>query len=293
MTQTALRPTIRKTAPMSPRARTWKRFFTGPVGWITSSIVVLFFLVGIFGPLFVAYPSGYGLDVLQPPSAQHWFGTDGLGLDVFAQVIWGTRMSLLVAVCAGIIATVIGAVLGVAAAYFKWLDPIITTITDVMLSMPVLPLMIVVTALAGPSIVTLTLVIGFFSWPEIARILRADALGVVHQPFVDGARSIGASSARIMWKEVLPMVSPLLIVNALLTGARAVISEAGLSFLGLGDPDTWSWGRILQSAQRDGVLAFAWWQTLFPSLMILLLVLSATIIGMRFNDSRTVKFSGV
>ncbi|WP_217136215.1 ABC transporter permease [Leucobacter chinensis] len=278
---------------LTPRQRTWKRFFSAPVGWITMGIVVAFALLGIFGPMVVPYPTGYGPDVLQPPSAAHWFGTDGLGLDVFAQVVWGTRMSLLVALCAGLIAVTIGAALGVLAAYFKRLDPIITTITDVMLSLPVLPLMIVVTALVGPSIVTLTLVIGFFSWPEITRLIRSNALTVVELPFVDGARALGTSSGRIMWKEVLPMVSPLLIVNALLTGARAVISEAGLSFLGLGDPNTWSWGRILQSAQRDGVLVSAWWQTMFPSLMILMLVLSATIIGMRYNDSRAVKISGV
>jgi len=281
------------TKRLTPFQRTWKRFFSAPVGWITMGIVVAFVLLGIFGPMFVPYPSGYGPDSLQAPSAAHWFGTDGLGLDVFDQVVWGTRMSLGVAFVAGIIATVIGTVLGIAAAYFKRLDPLITTFTDVMLSLPVLPLMIVVTALVGPSIVTLTLVIGFFSWPEITRLMRSNALMVVGMPFVDGARAIGASSTRIMWKEVLPMVSPLLIVNALLIGARAVISEASLSFLGLGDPNTWSWGRILQSAQRDGVLVTAWWQTLFPSIMILLLVLSATIIGMRYNDSRAVKISGV
>lgn len=293
MSLTALHPIAGAARSMSPTARTWKRFFTGPVGWITSSIVIGFALLGALGPLFVPYPSGVGTDILQPPSAAHWFGTDGLGLDIFAEIVWGTRVSMMVALVAGLIAVIIGTVLGVSAAFFKRLDPIITTITDVMLSLPLLPLMIVVTALIGPSILTLTLVIGFFSWPEICRLIRANALTVVNQPFVDGARAIGASANRIMWKDIIPMVSPLLIVNALLTGARAVISEAGLSFLGLGDPDTWSWGRILQSAQRDGVLVSAWWQTLFPSVMILLLVLSATIIGMRYNDSRAIKFSGV
>lgn len=277
---------------MSPRQRTWRRFFSGPVGFISLGTIALLCLVGIVGPFVVPYPSGLGTDVLQPPTTTHWFGTDGLGLDVFSQVVWGTRMSLLVALCAGLIAVVIGALLGITAAYFPKADAIITTLTDVMLSLPVLPLMIVVTAMAGPSIITLTLVIGFFSWPEICRLIRSNALVVASMPFIDGARAIGSSPPRIILKEILPMVSPLLIVNGLLTGARAVISEAGLSFLGLGDPDTWSWGRILQSAQRDGVLVSAWWQTLFPSLMILLLVLSATIVGMRYNDSRAVKFKG-
>lgn len=277
----------------SPNQRTWMRFFTGPMGYISMGTIVLLVLAGIVGPLFVPYPQGLGNDVLQPPSAAHWFGTDGLGLDVFGQIIWGTRTSLGVALFAGLIAVCVGAVLGIMAAFFKRADAVITTVTDVMLSLPLLPLMIVVTAMVGPSIMTLTLVIGLFSWPEICRLIRSNALVVVSMPFVDGARAIGASSLRIMLKEILPMVSPLLIVMGLLTCARAVISEASLSFLGLGDPSTWSWGRILQSAQRDGVLVSAWWQTLFPSILILLLVLSATIVGTRFNDSRAVKFKGV
>ncbi|WP_174775459.1 ABC transporter permease [Cryobacterium frigoriphilum] len=292
MTTQAINTAAPSTRGMSPRQRTWRRFFSSPAGYISLGTLAVFALIGIFGPMIVPYPSGLGTDILQPPTAAHPFGTDGLGLDVLAQVVWGTRMSLLVALFAGLLAVAIGAFLGIVAAYFKKADAVITTITDVMLSLPLLPLMIVVTAMVGPSIVTLTLVIGFFSWPEICRLIRSNALVVSGMPFIDGARAIGASPLRIMLKEILPMVSPLLIVNALLTGARAVIAEAGLSFLGLGDPDTWSWGRILQSAQRDGVLVSAWWQTLFPSLMILLLVLSATIVGMRFNDSRAVKVKG-
>ncbi|GAA1883996.1 ABC transporter permease [Paeniglutamicibacter psychrophenolicus] len=283
---------VKPVKQMTPRQRTWSRFFKGPLGFISLGTIVALVLVGIFGPMIVPYPEGLGPNVLQPPSSEHWFGTDGLGLDVLGQIVWGTRTSLGVALFAGIIAIGVGVALGILAAYFKRADSIITTVTDVMLSLPILPLMIVVTAMVGPSIVTLTLVIGFFSWPEICRLIRSNALVVVSMPFVDGARAIGASSWRIMFKEILPMVSPLLIVMGLLTCARAVISEASLSFLGLGDPSTWSWGRILQSAQRDGVLVSAWWQTLFPSIVILLLVLSASIVGTRFNDSRSVKFKG-
>lgn len=279
---------------MSPTQRTWRKFFTGPVGWITSGIIVAIVLLGVFGPMVIPYPPSFGTaPSLMPPSAEHWFGTDSLGREVFDQVVWGTRMSLLVALFAGAIAIILGTVIGIASAYFKTFDAIAATIIDVFLALPVLPLMIVVTAMVGPSLTTLILVLGFFSWPEISRLIRSNALSVVEQPFVDGAKAIGSSPIRIMWKEVMPMVSPLLIVQALLTGARAVIGEAGLSFLGLGDPDTWSWGRILFEGQRDAVLVYAWWQTLFPSLMILLLVLSATIIGMRYNDSREVKLSGV
>ncbi|MGB4138032.1 MAG: ABC transporter permease [Microbacterium sp.] len=261
-------------------------FFSGASGWISLGTLVVFALTAIFGPMLLERPSGLGTDILQPPSGAHWFGTDDLGQDVFAQVVWGTRISMLVGAAASLIAIVIGTAMGLLGAYIRRLDPIVTTLTDVMLSLPMLPLMILVTALAGPSVVTLIVVIGVLSWAEVARLIRSNALVVSSMPYIDGARVLGAGPIRILSTEVLPAVMPLVIVSVLLQAARAVISEAGLSFLGMGDPGTWSWGRILLNAQRSGVLATAWWQTLFPSLAILALVLAATIAGIRYNDSR-------
>jgi peptide/nickel transport system permease protein len=238
-------------------------------------------------------PGGLGAEILMPPSPSHPFGTDDLGQDVFAQVIWGTRVSLIVGVVASIIAIVIGTTLGLIGAYVKKLDPLVTTLTDVMLSLPLLPLMILVTALAGPSVTTLTIVIGVLSWAEVARLIRSNGMVVAAMPYIDGARVLGAGPARIIATEIFPAVVPLIVVSVLLTAARAVISEAGLSFLGMGDPGSWSWGRILLNAQRSGVIATAWWQTLFPSLAILLLVLAATIAGIRYNDSRDPRTKGL
>lgn len=277
----------------SGRRRRSGGFFAAPSGWLSVGVLGLFALVAIFGPLVVDSPSGLGTDILQSPSADHWFGTDDLGQDVFAQVVWGTRISLLVGAVASLIAICIGTVLGLAAAYVKRLDPVVTTATDVMLSLPMLPLMILVTALAGPSVVTLITVIGLLSWPEVTRMIRANGLVVAAMPYIDGARVLGAGATRIISREILPAVMPLVVVNVLLTAARAVIAEAGLSFLGMGDPSSWSWGRILLNAQRSGTIASAWWQTLFPSLAILLLVLAATIAGIRYNDSRDPRTRGV
>ncbi|WP_053203502.1 ABC transporter permease [Jiangella muralis] len=277
----------------STRRRRSGGFFSAPSGWLSVGTLGLFALVAIFGPLFVDSPSGLGTDILQSPSASHWFGTDDLGQDVFAQVVWGTRISLLVGAVASLIAICIGTLLGLAAAYVKRLDPVVTTATDVMLSLPMLPLMILVTALAGPSVVTLITVIGLLSWPEVTRMIRANGLVVAAMPYIDGARVLGAGASRIISREILPAVMPLVVVNVLLTAARAVIAEAGLSFLGMGDPSAWSWGRILLNAQRSGTIATAWWQTLFPSLAILLLVLAATIAGIRYNDSRDPRTRGV
>jgi peptide/nickel transport system permease protein len=268
-------------------------FFSAPSGWISVGVLGLFVLMAVFGPMLVDRPSGLGTDILQPPSLQHWFGTDDLGQDVFAQVVWGSRVSLIVGAVASLIAIVIGTALGLIGAYVRRLDPIVTTLTDVMLSLPLLPLMILVTALAGPSVATLTIVIGVLSWAEVARLIRSNALVVSSMPYIDSARVLGAGAPRIISTEILPAVVPLIVVSVLLQAARAVISEAGLSFLGMGDPSSWSWGRILLNAQRSGVISTAWWQTLFPSLAILLLVLTATIAGIRYNDSRDPRTRGI
>jgi len=291
MSTTTSAPTTLSALTAPPRRR--RRGFSSPSGWISVGILVVFALTAIFGPMILDRPAGLGPDILHPPSAEHWFGTDDMGQDVFAQVVWGTRVSLLVGVAASVIAIVIGTGLGLLGAYVRRLDPFVTTLTDVMLSLPMLPLMILVTALAGPSVTTLTVVIGVLSWAEVARLIRSNALVVSSMPYIDGARVLGAKPLRILGTELLPAVMPLVIVSVLLQAARAVISEAGLSFLGMGDPSTWSWGRILLNAQRSGVIATAWWQTLFPSLAILLLVLAATIAGIRYNDSRDPRLRGV
>lgn len=275
------------------RRRSRQSFLSAPSGWLSISVLAVMVVTAVFGPMIVPNPSGLGTDILQPPSGAYWFGTDDLGQDVFGQVVWGARVSMAVGLAASTIAILIGTAMGLIGAYVKWLAPLVTTLTDVMLSLPMLPLMILVTALVGPSVTTLIVVIGVLSWAEVARLIRSNALVVASMPYIDGARVLGAGPIRIMVRELLPAVMPLIVVSVLLTAARAVISEAGLSFLGMGDPSSWSWGRILLNAQRSGVIATAWWQTLFPSLAILVLVLAATIAGIRYNDSRDPRTKGV
>ncbi|MGH3315666.1 MAG: ABC transporter permease, partial [Nocardioidaceae bacterium] len=154
------------------------------------------------------------------------------------------------------------------------------------LSLPVLPLMILVAALAGPSTVTIVLVVAAFSWPEVTRVVRSQALAVVHLPYVDAARLATTSHLWIVGRHVLPAVAPVVAVSVVLTASRAVLSAAGLAFLGLGDPNTWSWGRILYEAQQAGAMSSAWWLTAFPSLAILLLVVGATLLAIAYNDAR-------
>ncbi|HVJ53372.1 MAG TPA: ABC transporter permease [Aliidongia sp.] len=266
--------------------RVWRRFRRNPIGLGSVAILLANLLVAAAAPLIAAYPTGYGEDLLVGPSLDHWCGTDDLGRDVFAQIVWGTRISLLVGCAASALAIVIGVGVGLAAAYFRRLDAVLGMLVDLSLSLPVLPLMILVAALVGPSVGSLVIVIGLFSWPEVARVVRAEAMAVVRLPYIEASRLLGGSHGWILWRHLLPATAPIIIVAVVLTSARAVLSEAGLSFLGLGDANAWSWGKILHNAQMSGSLATAWWTTLFPSAAILVLVVAATLAAIAYDDAR-------
>jgi peptide/nickel transport system permease protein len=273
-------------APPSAARNTWRRFRREPLGMAALAVLVLLVFTAIAAPLLADYPTGYGDTVLAPPSGAHWFGTDSLGLDVYAEVVWGARQSLLVAAAASLIAIVFGTLLAVIGAYFRRVDAVISVIVDLTLSLPILPLMILVAALVGPSTMTIILVIAAFSWPEVTRVVRSQALSVVRLPYVDAARLMTGSPVWIIRRHVVPAVMPLVLVSVVLTSSRAVLSAAGLAFLGLGDPNTWSWGRILYEAQQAGAMSTAWWLPLFPSLAIFLLVLASTLLSTAYNDAR-------
>jgi peptide/nickel transport system permease protein len=276
----------------SPRRRTWRAFLRNPFGIVSLIVLIVVSVIALAAPLIADEPSGYSTDVLVPPSSEHWFGTDNIGQDVFAQVVWGARTSLAVGLGASLLAIVLGAAVGVGAAYFRKLDTALGILIDVMLSLPVLPLMILVAALVGPSISMLVVVIAVFSWPEVARVVRSQALSIVTLTYVNAAHVIGAPNHWVLARHVLPAVTPVIAVSVVLTASRAVLAEAGLSFLGLGDPSSWSWGTILYNSQRSGVLSSAWWTALFPSLAILVLVVAATLCSLGYNDSRNPRARG-
>ncbi|GAB2515615.1 ABC transporter permease [Microbacterium petrolearium] len=273
-------------------AHTWRVFRRDWLGMGSLAIMFLLVAVAVAAPLLAPYPGGYGTDVLQPPSGAHWLGTDALGRDVYGELVWGTQQSLLVAAAASAIAILFGTIIAVVGAYFRRLDGIIGVLVDLTLSLPVLPLMILIAALVGPSTQTIILVVAAFSWPEVTRLVRSQALTVVDLPYVDAARLMTTSPWWIITRHLLPAVTPVIVVSVVVTASRAVISAAGLAFLGLGDPTTWSWGRILYEAQQAGAMVSAWWLTLFPSIAILLLVLSATLVSISYNDARNPRNRG-
>lgn len=277
------------TESLRASAATWRAFRKEPLGLLALAVMAVLVFVAVAAPLLAPYPGSYGDTVLEGPTGAHWFGTDSLGRDVFGEVIWGTQQSLLVAVLASLIAIAVGTLVAVVGAYFRKLDGPISVLVDLMLSLPVLPLMILIAALVGPSTTTIILVVAAFSWPEVTRIVRSQALTVVGLPYVDAARLMTTSPAWIITKHIIPAVTPVIVVSVVVTASRAVLSAAGLAFLGLGDPNTWSWGRILYEAQQSGAMSSAWWLTLFPSLAILALVLSATLLSIAYNDARNPK----
>jgi peptide/nickel transport system permease protein len=273
-------------AEVTARAQTWRAFRRNPLGMASAAILVLLAAVALFAPLLVDRPDQYGGEVLQAPSAAHWLGTDNLGRDILAEVVYGARVSITVAACASALAIFIGVTVAVIGAWFARLDAPVGFVVDLCLSLPVLPLMILVAALAGPSLRTVVLVIAFFSWPEVTRVVRSQALSVVSLPYMDAARLTGGSPLWNIRKHLVPAVAPVVVVSVVLTASRAVLSEAGLAFLGLSDAQNWSWGRILFEAQQSGAMQSAWWTTLFPSLAILLLVVSASLLSIAYNDAR-------
>lgn len=273
--------------------RHWRNFRRNPLGMFGLVVLVAFAALALLAPHIAEFPRGYSSDITQPPSAAHPFGTDDLGLDIFAEVIWGTRVTMLVGVTASAVSLVIGVPLGLAAAYYRgWVDTVISAAIDIFLSLPMLPLMILVAAVLGPSMWNIALIIGAVSWPQVARVVRSQALTTVSMTYTEAARALGGTDWHILTRHLLADAVPVAMVNLVLNLSRAVLSEAGLSFLGLGDPTEWSWGRILQNAQRSGAFVTAWWQTLFPSLAILLLVISATFVGNTLNEVMNPKLRG-
>jgi peptide/nickel transport system permease protein len=258
----------------------------GRTGLLLLGVVAL---AAILGPVLWRFdPTAVGSDatsILQSPSARHWLGTDELGRDVWAQFLVGARISLFVGLMATLISTVIGAGFGIIAGYYMGaLDSALMAVTDFFLVVPALPLMIALAAIFGQSLLIVILVIGLLSWPRTARIVRAQTLSLRQRQYVQRARSLGASNLRIICAHIAPHVGQLIVANTILVVAGCILSEATLSFIGLGDPNRISWGSSLHFAFMSGAVGRgAWWYFLPAGLGILLVVLGFTLLGHAFE----------
>jgi peptide/nickel transport system permease protein len=254
----------------------------GRAGLILLGLTVL---VAVVGPIAFPFdPKAVGktaADILKPPNAAHWLGTDELGRDVFRATLEGARLSLLIGLVATAISILVGATVGIAAGYrLGFLDGLLMRITDFFLVLPALPLIIVLAALFGQSTVVLVLVIGLTSWPSTARIVRSQVLSLRERQFITRIRSLGATDYRIVTGHILSNVLPLIFANTVLVIAGSILAEATLAFLGLGDPVHVSWGTMLHFAFDSGATGRgAWWYVLPPGIGIVLVVLGFVLAG--------------
>jgi peptide/nickel transport system permease protein len=271
----------------SPGARAWRRLIRRKSAVFGLVIIALFLLVALFAPLIAPYdPAQQAWTAIRkPPSLQHWFGTDESGRDLFSRVIFGARASLLAGVVSISIALGLGVPVGLLAGYGgKWTDAVISRITDAMLACPFLILAIALAAFLGPSLQNAMIAIGVTVTPIFVRLTRGQVMAVKVEDYVEAARAVGNPPVRIAVKHILPNIMPALIVQATISIATAIIAEASLSFLGLGQqPPAPSWGSMLNTAQR--FLTNAPWMAIWPGLAIFLAVLSFNMLGDGLRDA--------
>jgi len=270
-----------------PGLRVWRQLRRNKSAMLGGGIVLFFVVVALAAPLLspVSPIASDWLAIRQAPSLAHPFGTDDLGRDVLARVIWGARASLQAGVVAVVIALGLGVPLGLAAGYFGGVtDMVISRCTEALLACPFLILAIAFGAFLGPSLQNAMIAIGIAATPVFIRLTRGQTLAVKTEDYVEAARAVGAGHTRILWRYILPNVLPPIIVQATLTVALAIIAEASLAFLGLGlQPPAPSWGSMLDVARQ--FLSQAPWMALFPGIAIFLVVFGFNLLGDGLRDA--------
>ena len=269
-----------------PTVEALRMFLRNPSAIAGMVILFVVLAVAIAGPwVYPADPFEIVWAPLTPPfSEDAWLGTDYLGRDVLRTLIYGGRATLLVGAVAALLSVAIGLTIGAFAGYYGGkIDAALMRLTEFFQVLPALLFAMVVVTLFSPTIVTVTIAIGVVSWTGTARLTRAEFLKYKGLEFVRAERAIGAGNARIIWKVILPNALPPLIVSATLAVGAAILFEAGLSFLGLGDPNQMSWGLMIGSS-RQYVLS-CWWAVAFPGAAIFITVLAVSLIGDGLNDA--------
>jgi peptide/nickel transport system permease protein len=269
--------------------RTVRRFRRHKLAVMALGLLVVIVLMAIFADVITRYPYEQ-VDLRarsSPPSAEHWFGTDRVGRDVWSRMVYGARVSLAVGLGATALSTVIGVIVGsVAGFYGKWVDMLLMRITDVVLTFPSIVIMLTLAALLPRTIWAIVFVIGILGWPAVARLVRAQFLSLKEQEYVLAARSIGVSNTRIMFIHILPNVIAPLVALVTFSIGSAILTEAGLSFLGLGvPPPTPSWGNMLETARNLDILRNLPWTWIPPAVMTVITLLCVNFIGDGIRDA--------
>ncbi|WNG80381.1 ABC transporter permease [Mycobacterium sp. ITM-2016-00316] len=268
------------------RTRAWRLLAGNPVTVLSALVLAGVVVIALTASFITPYGVN-DVDVpqaLRPPSGAHWMGTDELGRDVLSRVLMGVQASMKVAVVSVAFAAMVGVTLGVLAGYRGgWLDTVVMRIVDVMFAFPVLLLALAIVAVLGPGLTTTILAIGVVYVPIFARVTRASTLSVRVEPYVAVSRTMGTGSGYILTRHILPNITGPLIVQTSLSLAFAILSEAALSFLGLGlQPPQPSLGRMIFDSQ--GFVTLAWWMAVFPGLAIFVIVLACNLLGDGLRD---------
>jgi peptide/nickel transport system permease protein len=260
-------------------AKSVKMYFRDIKGVIGLCILFVFVVMAIFAPMISPYsPDTMTDDVLQSPSLNHLFGTDHLGRDLFSRVIFGTRISLSVGFVAAGLSAIIGIFIGSFSGYYGGItDDIVSKVIDTFLMIPAFFLILIIVSIFGSNIMYIMLVIGLTTWPRNARLMRAQALSIKEKTFITVARSTGESNTRILFGHVIPNGVFPIIANSALQMGGAILTEASLSFIGLGDPNLTSWGKLIY--QGRPYMTYAPWTIVIPGIFVVLAVLAFSFIG--------------
>lgn len=272
---------------MSPRTEIWLRFRANKLAVFGLAVIILLVILAVFAPLIATHdPAAVDpANARQPPSAEHWFGTDQVGRDLFSRVVYGARVSLRVGILAVALATAIGVIAGGVAGYYRGaVDGLVMRTTDVLLAFPYILAAIAIISVIGPGERTVILVLGLLGWLAIARVLRGSILQVTSLEYVDAARALGASDLRILIRHVLPnSIQPVIVYSTLFVGA-AVLSEAALSYLGLGVQEpTPAWGLMVAQGRR--FLVTSPHMLFFPGAAIFVIVTAFVFVGDGLRDA--------
>lgn len=255
-------------------------------------VLIFFFIIAVFANVLAPYdpmailtnPDTGKKAMFTPPSSRYLFGTTNMARDVFSQVIFGSRIALVVGFTSAMMVTFVGSNVGLLAGYYGgWVDTILMRIVDIAYSIPFIPFAILMIALLRPNIIYLIIIVGVLMWRAPARVIRAQVLSLAQRPFVKAARVAGASDLRILYLHLAPNILPIVFLYIPLSVGWAIMAEASVSFLGFGDPRMISWGGMLQLAFTTGAMRIAWWWTLAPGLSIVLVVLSVYFISRAFE----------
>lgn len=263
--------------------RLWRDILRTPAILASLGIVLVAIAVAVLAPVLdLPAPERMDANPYLPPSADHWLGTDNFGRDMLSRVIWGTQLALLVAVVSSAISTLVGVVLGSISGYYGgWIDAVMSRTFDVFLLIPAFFLVLLIVALFGSDITFIMLAIAATTWPRSARIMRSQVLTLKARTYVQAALAAGASHGQVLRRHVIPNGLAPIITDATLLMGLAVLTEAGLSFLGLGDQNTVSWGRMIFEGQRH--LSLAPWISIFPGVAMLVLVAALNFLGDGLN----------